>query len=375
MCRCLAKRFLLLSLMTGLMVHMPADAVRWFDFKLSEQTKARVKKASLGVFGFGALAWAGVRLWPHPNRNGSDHRAVKALGFDPCLTEYCKSGARTETAVVFAHGFGNQAISSSDERVMSDVYTGVVFEFADSRRFKPFGYRCANLGGEFDLRTLLYVLVRCREMGYKQIVLWGESRGGATVLRALHALTKPRLYEKSWRALGVLTESEDLDFVTIRELRKMVEMGRVILAQPLLSTHSVLRKMARDKVKCATPRCCHSLIGPVNYVGHVVIEAVFAALTNYNPFIETPLVLLKDLAFTSKAENPQFSIFMTLRDQDGVIGNELDDEVIKLSAKMKNKSTVRLMVVKDPSAGTGFENHTNVKKATKYLQLIASGLE
>lgn len=274
-------------------------------------TGQKIALAGIGSF----AAWRAI---PHIETYLSSEQTPQGINHDPHVSAILdpKEG---KIPVVVAMGWSDHTNMYKNQFDTDGTFT-VTFEYKDScyhtRSSNPLqlckGIRNSNFGQEYDAKTLIHVLHKCYESGYRSLYLFGNSRGGATTITALDILSNPQKHAKIWNELGITNTK------TQKALRNMVEKGSIFLAHPLLNQSGGISQVLERQLK-PLQNFSMPLFDLIKKFCFASTSFILQASTNYNPNTKTPLKIIQ---LNQENKNWNYKITIALANNDKFIRPE-----------------------------------------------------
>lgn len=255
---------------------------------------------------------------------------TKRLGCDPEITFILEGDSKvspspTGRLTVYVHGFGAnkyEAVKVKDRfgsvRLPGNVAT---FDFADAKYGDDINKSESSLGQWHDMRVLLCVLNKLHQSGQQEIGINAHSRGAATVVNTVAALTdQTGKYDSRLSEIGI-------DSARRANILAMLKRGHIVLECPMISVPSVLKHRLKFVSLDCQSKVCNFLVCLLNHCIPLVTK-------KYRPWQEQAI---------KSAENWNNAAIPTIvhfQENDEIVGNEQDmDFYHKLSSSNGHQYT------------------------------------
>ena len=174
-------------------------------------------------------------ITPHTNR-GDLHLQLLAqietasedLGYDPHAQ--LRFEAPSDQIVLYFHGYGGRGKDAEKIVPLKNVPL-LTFDFQDAASRS---WRATSLGQKKEVLVAAYFAHACVKAGFKKILLFGFSRGGAVALNLLRLL-KDQAYEKDLDSVGI--SKLDAEKIVVA-----LETGGIMLQAPLVDSFKAIGK-------------------------------------------------------------------------------------------------------------------------------------
>lgn len=266
----------------------------------------------------------------------SDQNVTTLLGYDPQTDSITPARNKHMAAVIDIHGFQSAKGKGSTgmHGLRSDKQNTIIsFHFRDSTLLTPnWKWKEVSLGQEPDMRVVLYHILLCYEAGYKIIILFAHSRGGAATINTLDLFEHPQDYLAIWEEFGFVShptpDTSVLDETEIQNIKRAIERGIIFLVRPLMNLDAATH--------CAVDGTLSPSLSFLHTPTYWYARYVFSRFTACNPNRTEPIDIFEELVRGSN--NFSFRIFLTTN--DGVVSNRCDIRLAQLGQAFPSKLEV-----------------------------------
>jgi hypothetical protein len=306
------------------------------------------------------------------------------LGFDPHLSTIPLASETTKTPVITVLGFPDPEKMYQGKFDTDTTFT-VTFRFHNTclwsylheQNFNPLDYIKAfasiNLGQEPDATVLLWAIVECYRKGHLKAHIFGNSRGGATIIKLLDMLSNPHNHPAAWATVGITNPTER------HALKNMLAAGTIYLAHPLMNYQTGIKLTAARTIQplvqftqwslsaagsCGAfvARTCNAtLLASMGFVLYRFLQMLLTNANNYSTRSINPITLLEQ---NISDENWPYHITIALAEQDKFVGKK--HEVLLYDLAQENPQKL--------SITTGGPDHFTIRSCVKQFHTTIRNL-
>ncbi len=200
------------------------------------------------------------------------------------------------------------------------------------------------LGQTMDARVVVWHLVKLYNMGHRNIVIFGHSRGGGAGISAAYMFMFPEEFKWEWRWLGLITKDNEIDYKKINDIWASVKA--LFLANPVLDATKVV---AVENF----------------YMPGCLVKLAMTTFMGVSLFEKSQIEKLENIFTNSKVQHvPLFDISLTKA--DAVVGNLSDDKIEKLRDDVNNSAKLNVCLIEN---GDHLDSSQAAAHFGKYLEL------
>jgi hypothetical protein len=219
--------------------------------------------------------------------------------------------------------------------------------------------RFFNLGGTRDQMTLMHTVASIyKAYPDAPLKLYGQSRGGGTIIRLLHALYEYDAYASWWKVLGCSRED-------VAKILANIKKGGVVLAKPAVNRAAAIKQFVtnvlddllkdrapyaltkKGKVLSVIKNCLKSLIGGIV---RPLAPLWMTIATDYH-FWQTEAIDLLERLVAKKNDLSFVSIYCSRVDE--TIGNSQDERIKALAQTVVDEKGTEKKKQDQVKAGIG----------------------